>query len=255
MTEIVLTDGDRPYAKPNGSTNGGVPASQKELRALANSILLERVQFMRQHGLTFAGARDEYEVFGYDRIITTLQYRSEYARGGIAGRIVDCYPNDTWRGEMEVIEDENPDVFTEFEKAWDDFDTRLQVRAKLHRVDKLSQLGTYAVLLIGAPGALETELPKGKSSEEIVYLQPFLGGMTRQPLVLQRHAEAGATLERTRERLDGSRLMRGASVQAPRPADDNAAQPVIRPLQFLDQRGDEAERLGFRSRPFDHAPR
>jgi hypothetical protein len=147
-----------------------------ELRALDSNILLARAAFMRQAGITFDGARNEYEILGYDRLITNRQYRDEYARGGIAGRIVDALPDAAWRGSMELVEDEDPKTDTEFEKAWKVLDQRLQVQAKFARVTKLSRLSAYAVLLIGAAGSLETELPRGSSQEQILYLTPFSGG-------------------------------------------------------------------------------
>ena len=98
---------------PNGAEQVMKPMA--ELRSLADSVLLERIQWMRQAGITFGGARDEYEILGYDRIITNKQYRDEYARGGIAGRLVDVFPNATWRGQVELIEDEDPEKITPFE--------------------------------------------------------------------------------------------------------------------------------------------
>lgn len=173
MSNIILTDADS--SKPNGSDNHGLPISPAEMRALTNSVLIDRLQLARQAGISFGGARDEYEILGYDRIITSKQFRDEYARGGIAGRIVDALPNATWRGSMEIVEDEDPKHNTSFEQAWKDLDTRLQIQAKFLRVDKLAGLSTFAVLLIGAPGDLETELPKGKP-DDLAYLTPFSGG-------------------------------------------------------------------------------
>lgn len=140
-----------------------------------SSVLIDRLQFARQAGITFGGSRDFYEILGYDRIITNRQYRDRYARGGIAKRIVEALPNATWRGDFELIEDENPKVSTTFEEAWKSLDTKHQIKAKLSRVDRLAGLSTYAVLLIGAPGALNEELPTGKP-ESLLYLTPFSGG-------------------------------------------------------------------------------
>lgn len=155
-----------------------VRALEAEFRALETSILLARAEFARQAGITFGGARDEYEILGYDRIISNKQYRDEYARGGIAGRIVDVMPDATWRGDpaFEIIEDEDPEKDTEFEKAWKDLEVKHQICSKFLRVDKLSRLSTYAVLLIGAPGTLDSELPKAKSPNDLLYLMPFSGG-------------------------------------------------------------------------------
>lgn len=145
-----------------------------EIRAAA-SVLLERVQFLRQAGISFHGARDLYELLGYDRELSTQQYREMYARGGIAKRVVEALPNATWRGDMWIEEDEDPETSTPLEQTWDDLDTRLKIKATLRRADILTGLSTYAVLLIGAPGRLSDELPKGKP-ESLLYLQPYLGG-------------------------------------------------------------------------------
>src|SRR5678815_5295633 len=132
--------------------------SYEQLRALSTSVLLERYRFAKMAGITFDGDRDEYKLLGYHRYVTTKMYRDEYERGGIAGRIVDTPPNATWRGDFEVIESDDPKVDTEFEKAWTLLNTKHRLKSKLHRVDKLSRLSTYAVLLIGASGDLRTEL-------------------------------------------------------------------------------------------------
>lgn len=136
---------------------------------------MDRLRWFRQAGITFDGRRDTYQILGYQRLLANRDYRARYLRGGVAGRIVDALPNATWRGSMELIEDEKPKTDTAFEKAWKELDTRLQIQAKLSRVDKLSRLSTYAVLLIGAPGELETELPRG-GPNQLLYLTPFIGG-------------------------------------------------------------------------------
>jgi hypothetical protein len=144
-------------------------------RAASSETLLDRYRWAKRMGATFGGARDVYTVLGYDEVITIQQYRDRYSRGGIAKRIIDVFPNATWRGKMELVEDENPEVTTPFEKAWEDLDTKFQIQAKLRRADKLSLLSTYAILLIGAPGDLSEELPKG-SPDQLLYFTPFLGG-------------------------------------------------------------------------------
>lgn len=146
-----------------------------EIRAAA-SVVLDRMQFLNRAGITFKGKRDLYQVLGYERNLTYKEMRDRYLRGGVAGRIVDAFPNATWRGEMWLEEDENPEKETTFEKAWSDLEKRLQVIAKLRRVDVLSGLSTYAVLLIGAPGNLEEELPRGKGNSRLLYLSAFSGG-------------------------------------------------------------------------------
>ncbi|MCR4301810.1 MAG: DUF1073 domain-containing protein [Sulfuricaulis sp.] len=172
-------DEQRDMVEQTPSSNGGNGETHApELRTLADAALLDRIRWMRQAGITFGGARDEYEILGYDRTITGNQYRDEYARGGIAGRVVDVFPNATWRGGFELVEDEDPERDTAFEQAWKALDTRLQVQAKLLRVDKLGNLSTFSVLLIGSKGDpdLSTELPRGRQPDDLIYLTPFSGG-------------------------------------------------------------------------------
>ena len=156
-----------------------VPADQiqqiAEIRNAA-SVLVQRMQFLRAAGLTFGGNRNMWEVLGYPEALSTKAYREKYLRGGIAGRIVDAPTNATWRGTVEVLENRDPHQDTVFEKAWKDLDQKHQVQAKLLRVDKLSQLSNYAVLMIGAPGSepLTEELPKGRPGT-LLYFAAYLG--------------------------------------------------------------------------------
>lgn len=158
--------------------DGGADRSERaevaEIRTAATA-LIQRLQYARAAGISlggFGGLRDLQEILGYEDIITPEMYRRRYNRGGIAGRCVDALPKATWRGGGELIEDDNPRVYTAFEKAWATLDIRLKVWANLQRVDILAGLGRYAVLLLGAPGELDTPLPKGKA-ERLVYLTPF----------------------------------------------------------------------------------
>ena len=145
------------------------------LRVLS-SALVERMMFARQAGITFNGQRDVYEILGYNRILTYREYRARYMRGGLAKRVVDAYPSAIWRAGAELYEDEDPQTDTDFEQAWRSLDARLSVWSRFQRVHILSSLSTYAVLLIGAPGELNTPLPRGNSPDSVLYLQPFSGG-------------------------------------------------------------------------------
>jgi hypothetical protein len=45
--------------------------SNKEIKLLAASMLMERAQLARLAGITFDGKRDLYNIFGYSRSLTT----------------------------------------------------------------------------------------------------------------------------------------------------------------------------------------
>ena len=125
----------------------------------------------RLTGGAFGGKRDLYETFGWDRAITAEQMWSMYTRGGIARRLVHAYPDAVWG---------NPPTFdrkkttTAWIDAWDSLVEDQNLWAIFHRLDRLSQLGQYAVLLIGTDDGQDLSRPLRESgSRKVLYLQPY----------------------------------------------------------------------------------
>jgi hypothetical protein len=139
----------------------------------AASELLARASLASAAGLTFGGKRDLYAALGYPRTLTPKDYRERYERGDIAARVVEAYPKATWRGGAELVEDPDPDIPTDFEEAWRALAKRLSVWSAFSRADILAGLGDFSVLLIGAVGALDSELPTLGGPEGILYLAPY----------------------------------------------------------------------------------
>jgi hypothetical protein len=134
------------------------------------SDLLSRARLANLVGKTFGGKRDLYEALGYARVLTAEDSRQRYSRQGIAARVVEAKPQATWRGGAELVEDEDPNVSTPFEEAFEELDKRLYVWTVFQRADILAGFGRYSVILIGAEGSLETPLPKLRSIEDVLYL-------------------------------------------------------------------------------------
>ena len=145
--------------------------SMAMIRAMGG--LMERAAFAMKAGVTFGGKRDLFDALGYKRVLTPQDYRARYERGGLASRVVEAFPSATWLGVGELNEDEDPNIETEFETAWNELNIRLNVWSQIKRVDILAGIGQYSVLLIGAPGPVEEELPKLKGQEDILFLQPY----------------------------------------------------------------------------------
>jgi len=151
-----------------------------DFRAAA-SALMSRMRWANMAGITFGGMRDLYQILGYRRTLGYWDYRDRYARDGVAKAVVDAYPCATWRGGVEVYEDEDPTTDTVFEKAFKVLDAQLSAQTgsgfwqTCQQVDILAGLSTYAVLLIGVSGGsnLIEELPKG---ERLLFMKPFSGG-------------------------------------------------------------------------------
>jgi uncharacterized protein len=146
------------------------------LRAAASapppSVAYQRNQLARLFGLTtFDGLRNMSEALGYPESLGASKYVARYERGGIAKRIVEAMPLSTWRGGGEVIEDDDPDTETEFEKAFATLNKRLKLWPNFQKADVLAGLGDYAAILLFAPGELDQPLERCKP-EELVHIQP-----------------------------------------------------------------------------------
>lgn len=163
----------------------GLPLDPREVRDLqvaheemraASSILLNRVNFATQAGLTFNGQRDTFKALGYKKVLLPDDYRQRYLRNGVAASIVEALPKATWRGGAELIEDDEKEELTPFETAWAAFNQRLNVWRTFMQADTLCGIGRFAIILIGAPGDVNTALPTKLDAKQIMYLAPFYEG-------------------------------------------------------------------------------
>ena len=142
-------------------------AVKKGLLRAARSILQGRSELSRMAGLTYNGKRDLYTLLGYKRALKFADYYDRYRRGGVAGRLVDVYPQATWR-QQPVIHDLDKqlnDDRSPFVIAFAEMAERIRLYHYLERADKLAGIGKYSVVLIGA---------KGNSNSRSALAQNFL---------------------------------------------------------------------------------
>jgi hypothetical protein len=143
------------------------------LMRVLESVLLSRSELATRAGLTFGGLRDTFAVLGFKKDLRAEDYRQRYERGDVAARIVEAFPNSTWRGTGgEILENDDVEITTAFEEAWMELATRLSVWSKFRRADVLAGLGRYSAILIGAPGNMNSPLTKA-SAEQIAFLRPY----------------------------------------------------------------------------------
>ena len=142
-----------------------------ELRAM--ETLVNRARLMNSIGMQFDGIRDTWKSLGYRRILTFNDYWERYSRGDVAKRIVDAPAKATWRNAPVVMDDKGKD--SAFAVAWLDLEARLKIYHFCERVDRLTGIGRYGVLLIGLTGpnklsepALPVDGPDG-----VLYLSTF----------------------------------------------------------------------------------
>jgi hypothetical protein len=118
-------------------------------------------------------------------------YQSLYEREAVAARVVQVYPRECWACPPAVYEDEDADVVTPFEEAWDGLGRQLRgafgwhkeeagsaVWDVLRRADERSGVGHYGGVLIGIDDGLPldtpAELTPGPTARrKLLYLRVF----------------------------------------------------------------------------------
>lgn len=96
----------------------------------------------------FDPRRDINDECGYPNEISDDQYRQMYDRE-LGRRVVNVFPEETWRMLPSVYEDADPEVSTPFEESWEALEKRHNLLHYLQRADELSGIGHYGVMLIG----------------------------------------------------------------------------------------------------------
>lgn len=138
-----------------------------------NLILRSRLQGLL--GQQYGTDRDVYKALGYPQNLTFSELFGVYIRQDIASRIVDAYPNATWKGIPKVIENSDPDE-TDFEKAVNNLMNKSGTIQFLTRIDRIAGIGQYGVLFIGFNDPLsatpEKPVEQG-SAKKILFMRPF----------------------------------------------------------------------------------
>lgn len=141
-------------------TQAEVQAMAADLEVLASQIVA-RSQLFSRAGLQYRNAsgtalRDLYEALGYKRELIYEDYFSQYDRQDIAKAVIDKPVGATWRGGVNIIESDD-DEDTALETAWDELNKRLSLLSKFARLDRLTGIGRYGVLLLGLDDVKEKE--------------------------------------------------------------------------------------------------
>lgn len=138
--------------------------------------LVTRFNLAGQLGVSFNGMRNLYDVLGYPTVLQFTDFLAQYFRHGIAKAIINRPIQRTWKGDVLIIESDD-DKETALETAWVELENELKIKSKLIRLDKLTGLGQYGVLLLGFSDVKETaDLMKPilpSKTNKLLYVKPF----------------------------------------------------------------------------------
>lgn len=150
--------------------NGIDPIVLNQLRMLVDNISTLRSSFWANLG---DERRDLDKECGYPKgLITPEQYQLLWERDPVGNRVDRCLPEDTWLISPELYEDESVEDFTAFEQAWVDLGKGMCIEpshadeAESHpliedweRVDVLSGIGSYGIMVLGLDDERDLSLP------------------------------------------------------------------------------------------------
>ena len=174
--------------------SGNIPKDVKKLillDAIQRSTALSRTQLQSTLGYQYGTDRDMYDILGYKKNPEFIDYFARYQRQDIASRVVDAAPNATWRRGPIVYEENPGEPGTKFEKDWAYLQEKLKIFQYLERVDRLSGIGSYGILLLGLRDGGKLASPISLRSsfnlDSLIYLSVYnegsakIGGFVQNP--------------------------------------------------------------------------
>lgn len=135
--------------------------------ALRAANLISRVRMNNALGSSHGGKRNLYEVFGWPYTISLDEMWEMYHRGGIAKRLIDAYPKAIWARPPRLYIANNDAWNTQ----WAGFAEAYDVWKVFRRLDTLTRLGRFGLLVIGTDKG-DLGSPQKKNAN-ITYMQPY----------------------------------------------------------------------------------
>lgn len=156
--------------------NGNIHAMQQRMERLqAYSAIVKRAQLADMMGMSFDGQRNVNDALGYKKDITYKDYWFAYKRQDIAKAIINRPVKATWAGKVDVMEADD-DQDTPLEKAWRELFWDHRLKDKFIRVDRLTSIGRYGVLLLGLDDVKRKEdaiQPVTPGKRRLEYIKPL----------------------------------------------------------------------------------
>lgn len=161
-------------------------AQYKRLALWVNSLLADRNRLAAMLGQIMGGRRDIYSAVGYPQALSFADYYGAYRRQDLARRIVTAKPDETWRlppivldgADAKTARDDTP--FAQAVRtlvggaATGSIENKFGLWHVLHRLDRVSGIGRYGVLLLGLRSSNQLDQPlrpgEAKSERDLLYL-------------------------------------------------------------------------------------
>lgn len=169
----------------------------QELQGLYQNVLRSQARVNSLLQYLSPGLDIDYEC-RYPAEVESSQCRKLFNRNGVARRVVNLWPDECWVGLPDVYETEDTKDETEFETTWDLLRQKKHVLHFLKRMDVLSGIGSYGVMLLGIDdgGKLDTPVESVESVDGVMP-DDFKGAGTKHRLLfLKCFDESAVTIEK-----------------------------------------------------------
>lgn len=115
------------------------------------SDMADRIGLSKRMGFQYDGDRKVYEALGYpdDQNLTFQYYYKRYIRQDIAAAVINKPVDSVWKGEINVLEKDTERSVSKLNEAWEALNEDFKVKDTLTKLDKLTGIGKYGILLFG----------------------------------------------------------------------------------------------------------
>ena len=139
------------------------------------SMLADRATFADRAGVDFGNTtRRLSKVLGYKDKLTFADYLFKYERQDLAGKVIDIPPEDTWRKKPTLIDGEGDEESTALTNAFTELAQETNLFYHLKKVDQLSGIGQYGVLVLGLEGDRDLSIPVTAGGDRsLAYLRAY----------------------------------------------------------------------------------
>jgi len=121
--------------------------------------LVARTNIARRLGWQYGDDRKIYQALGYpmDNDLTYSYYWNKYDRQDVATALIDRPVEATWKGKVVIVEEGKKPADSALTKAWTELEETHKIKDRLVKVDKLTGIGQFGILLFGFEDVKKTE--------------------------------------------------------------------------------------------------
>lgn len=148
-------------------------SDMKQIQVL--SELVSRALLSAKLGKSYGTDRDLYEALGYPTELKYEDFYTQYTRHDIAKAVIDRPVHTTWRGGFEIVESKEANE-TALEKEFKTLSKQVKLHSAFSRLDKLTGLGKYGVLLLGFDDVKSVDdfrKPVSPGKRMLLYVKPL----------------------------------------------------------------------------------